>query len=146
MSSLDERGWAGALAHPLGMRPATTVRVLVVEPELSWQRSIRDACADEGSVQFVGFAQRPDAGVALARAAAPDVIVYDPTGVPPPEAIEAVHALQRAGGAAVVLFASKVDGFVAASAESTVPRHRPELLARTAISLVGRPPAAGPRR
>lgn len=122
------------------MRPATTtVRILVVEPELPRQRSIRDACAGEGPVQFVGFAQRPDAGVALARAAAPDVIVYDPTGAPAPEAIEAVQALQRAGGAAVLLFASKVDGFVAACAESTVPRHRPELLARTAISLAGRP-------
>lgn len=126
--------------------PTPTVRVLVVEPELPTQRSIRDACADTGPLQFVGFAQRPDAGVALARAAAPDVIVYDPAGSPTPEAIEAVHALQSASGAAVVLFASKVDGFVAACAESTVPRHRTDLLARTAIALATRPTAAGARR
>lgn len=114
----------------------TTVRVLVVEPELPTQRSIRDACSEARALQFVGFAQRADAGVALARASAPDVIVYDPAGVPVPHAIEAVHALRTAaGGAPVVLFSSVVDGFVAGCAQSTVPRHRPDLLARTAAGL-----------
>lgn len=126
---------------------ATIVRVLVVEPELPTQRSIREACSEEGALRFVGFAQRADGGVALARASAPDVIVYDPAGLPVPEAIEAVHALRMAaGGAPVVLFSSIVDGFVAGCAQSTVPRHRPDLLARMATGLTAAAPSRSCRR
>ena len=100
-----------------------TVKVLVVEPELDRQRPIRDACTIDPALQIVGYARTPGSGAAVAHAAAPDVIVYDPTDVEGPRVLDAIDQLRRAApGAAVVL----------------VPRHHPEVLPRLIRSLVRR--------
>ena len=118
------------------------VKVLVVESALDEQRPIREACTIDPALQIVGYARTPGSGAAVAHAAAPDVILYDPSHVAVPRALDAIDELrQAAAGAPIVLYAdrSRTDhGLLAGSAEAVVPKHHPELLPRMIRSLAVR--------
>ena len=80
-----------------------TVKVLVVESQLDEQRPIRDACTIDPALQIVGYARTPGSGAAVAHAAAPDVILYDPVGVDVPRTLDAIEQLRQAAPHAVIV-------------------------------------------